>query len=131
MDKLNELQQKQIELLKKHDDAKRSLKSLDIELNDVDNSIKEIQKQMDAESFKFLTSHLPVILEKIAPKHKVPNDRNITMTSGNNSNVSVQVPYTSDKNCSDENPFNVSICPRCALLHFHTFANRFLADYLI
>jgi len=129
MDKLQELLDKQTGLIEESEELKTKGQRLGGELDIVNNQIAELKKTRDADAYKFVLTHMPDILEKIAPKHKIPPDRDVSLAVSGDSNVKAKVPWTDDKDCSDANPFNVSVCPRCALLHFKSILDRNLADY--
>ncbi len=129
MDHLYELAEKQAVLTEELQTLENKVSYTEREIKSTEESIKELKLQRDTAAFKFVRSKMADILLKIAPKHKIPMDREISVPISNDSNMTVKVPYTKDKECSDEDPFNVSICPRCALLHFSSIMDRTIAEY--
>jgi hypothetical protein len=38
------------------------------------------------------------------------------------------IPWAKEE-CSDENPVNINVCPRCTMMHFQKVLDRLLAGY--
>jgi hypothetical protein len=128
MNRLDALIEKQAKLTEELQTVENKTEFLKNELRSAEETVKEIKLQRDTASYKFVRSKMPDIIQKMAPKHKIPPDREISLTV-DESNVTAQVPYTKDKHCSDEDPFNVLICPRCSLIHFQEIIDRTIAEY--
>lgn len=126
------------ELLKEQETASEELEILKVKvqkqtqrLESVEERIKELKEQEDYGSFKFVHANMPDIIRDIAPKHKVPDGREIhlSLSSGSNSpEIVASVPWSNEE-CSDENPCNTGVCPRCTLQHFKSLLDRLLAGY--
>lgn len=129
MSRMNELLEKHEQLVNEREVQKNNLKKKDEELDRVTEQIKELKEQNDYGSFKFILSNMPVILQKIAPKHKVPHPRDIELTSDGSSTTMVASVPLGEPECSDTNLSNINVCPRCTLLHFQTVMSSLLAEY--
>jgi hypothetical protein len=98
------------------------------ELDSISEQIKELKEIQDYGSFKFIHQNMGIIIQKVAPKHKIPEDKEITIPSQSGTSIIASIPWTEEK-CSDENPCNINVCPRCTLIHFKSVLDRLLAEY--
>ncbi|MFW6311087.1 MAG: hypothetical protein ACOC1K_02505 [Nanoarchaeota archaeon] len=128
MNKKKNLESKQIELIETVHQKKIELEKLNKELDSVSNEISKVSEYNDYSSFKFVHSNMPLIISKIAPKHKIPSPRDLNFSSTNNSSIKASIPWT-EEDCNDQNPCNINVCPRCTLIHFRKVLDRLLADY--
>lgn len=114
---IDELQMLKIKVQKKTQDASA-----------LANKIGELKEKEDFGSFRFVQTNMQEIIRTIAPKHKIPKDREINLTSSGDTNMVVSIPW-GEEDCSDNDPCNVNICPRCTLIHFNRLLDRLLAGY--
>ncbi|MFW6121270.1 MAG: hypothetical protein ACOC80_10300 [Petrotogales bacterium] len=127
MKKISDLQNKESELLNKKYEQEVQIQKTEQELSGITKQIEELKEQNDYGSFKFVHANLPLIIKKIAPKHKTPPPREINFDSSG-TGITASIPWTEEK-CSDENPCNTNVCPRCTLLHFYKVLGNLLAEY--
>lgn len=126
LDKLIDKQSYLYDCVERH---KVQLKKVEQELDGVSNQIEELKEQQDYSSFKFVYDNMPLIIKKIAPKHKTANSRNLDIVNDKDSiQLSASIPWAYEK-CSDENPCNVGTCPKCTLQHFNKVLGKLLAEY--
>jgi len=124
------------ELLKEQERLAEELEILKIQVQKktqdteaVAEKIIELKEQLDFGSFKFVHANIPEIMKALAPKHKTPLPRDIHVSSGNDSTPLIASIPWSDEVCSDENPCNANVCPRCTIIHFKNVIDRLLAGY--
>ena len=122
-----ELQKEQEKLIEELERLKVQVQKKTQDAEAVAEKIVEIKEQLDYGSFKFVHANMPSIIQSLAPKHKTPPPREINLSNGNTPLVA-SIPW-SDEECSDENPCNANICPRCILQHFKQLLDRLLAGY--
>lgn len=129
MKSLKELIKEQTKLLDELEilDAKVSKQKQTLE--GLSSVISERKEQNDFGSFKFILNNIGLILQKIAPKHKILKPRDVNLNSKDIPLI-VTVPYTTEE-CSDEDPCNTGICDRCTILHFRSVMDRLLAGYYV
>lgn len=129
MGKIQELIDRQVKLLEELDQHEVKTSKIKEQIESISNQIAELKEQQDYGSFRFVHQNMQTILQKIAPKHKVPPPREINL-EGNSSTPSMvaSIPWSTEK-CSDENPCNINVCPRCTLLHFKYVLGGLLASY--
>jgi len=133
MKNLSDLLNKESELLDELHDQKATTQRTQLELDAISKQVEELKEQQDYGSFKFVHANLPLIMQKIAPKHKTPPDREISLsnsTSGGDIELKTVIPWVDEK-CSDTNPCNITICPRCTLIHFKKVMDKLLAEYYV
>lgn len=124
---LKELQDREEELLEERKKQRVQLQKTDQEVEAITKEIAKLKEQEDYGSFKFVHANLPLIMSKVAPKHKVAPPREISLGTTSGSMVA-SIPWTEEK-CSDENPCNTNVCPRCTLIHFQKVLGKLLAEY--
>jgi len=131
MSKTKELIDKMIELEDKLNKEELVAKKTKQEIDTISVRIGELKEKEDYGSFKFVQSNMPLIIEKIAPKHKVPKEHEVRIASGGDKPVMIaSIPWIEDK-CSDKNPCNINVCPKCTLIHFHKVLDKLLAEYYV
>lgn len=129
MSNMKELIDKQVKLTEELEAEKVKVKRLNQELDRVSIQLSELKEQQDYGSFRFLHQKIPDILKKITPKHKIPPPRDLIISSGSDSpKITASIPWT-EGDCSDENPININVCPRCTILHLHKVLGGLLAEY--
>ena len=131
MKNLSDLLNKESELLEEIHNQKATTQRTKLELDAVSKQVVELREQQDYGSFKFVHANLPLIMQKIAPKHKTPPPREISLapsSSGTDIELKTVIPWVDEK-CSDENPCNINVCPRCTLIHFKKVMDKLLAEY--
>jgi hypothetical protein len=127
MKQMKDLIDRQNQLIEETEVAKVSLQKKEIELSGISEKIKDLKKQQDYGAFKFVHSNFPAIVNKIAPKHKLPPDHEVKLTSSG-TDITAKIPWAHEE-CSDTNPVNVNVCPRCTMIHFQVLMDRMLAEY--
>ena len=131
MSKINKLIDKMVEIENQLNKEESVAKKTKQELDRISIQISELKEKEDYGSFKFVQSNMPLIIEKIAPKHKVPKEHEVRIASGGDKPVMiVSIPWIEEK-CSDKNPCNINVCPKCTLIHFHKVMDKLLAEYYI
>lgn len=129
MKTMKELQDEQERLIEEIEILNAKLTRFKNDLESISDKISELKDKQDYGSFKFVHDNIPLIIQKIATKHKVPPPREINISSGSDtSSLTASVPWDNG-DCSDDNPCNVNICPRCTLLNFQKILGRLLAGY--
>lgn len=132
MKKMDELMKEQIKLLDEMESLNAQVSKKQQAIDSVEQRIEELKEQQDFGAFKFVHSNMATIIQKVAPKHKVPEPREISLynSSADDSftKMDITVPWSNDE-CSDENPCNINVCPRCTLIHFQNLLDRLLAGY--
>lgn len=129
MKKMKELQEEQNKITEELERLKVQIQKKTQDAETIANQITELKEQLDFGSFKFVHANMPIIIQEIAPKHKIPKPREINLSSGTDSpTIVASIPWTEEK-CSDDNPCNVTICPRCTLIYFKGLLDRILAGY--
>lgn len=130
MKKLQELLNEESKLLEEIQNQKATSQRIQMKLDAVSKQIKELKEQHDYGSFKFVHANLPLIIQEIAPKHKTPPPREISLNSDAQSGTDMKtiIPWAEEK-CSDTNPCNINVCPRCTLYHFKSVMDKLLAEY--
>ena len=96
------------------------------EINFLEEQIINTKESIDADTFKFVLNNMNKIITKITPKHKIPQYNKIKIKN----NITANIPVTNNI-CSDQNPNNITICPRCTLIHFKSIIEKIIANYLI
>ena len=127
MKKIKELQEEQEKLVEELEILKVKLQKKTQDFETITEKIVQIKEQQDFGSFKFVHANMPEIIAKIAPKHKIPKDREINLTSSGDTSMTASIPWGEE--CSDENPCNTGICNRCTLIHFFKVLDKLLAGY--
>lgn len=94
----------------------------------ISTQISGLKIQEDNGSLKFIHANLNTIIEKLAPKHKLPKAREIKLSTSSDNHILASIPYGSGE-CSDNNPCNINYCDRCTLLHADIVLGRILANY--
>ena len=130
MKNLSELLNREDKLTDEVHAQKNKVQKLKQELDMVTNQIADIQELHDYSSFKFVSSNREDILKSIASKHKIPKSQELKLEGPDKTPMSLSVPWATEK-CSDENPCNPDICPRCTLLHFFYVMDKLLAEYYV
>lgn len=130
MKKIKELQNKESELLEEIQEQKVKLSKSELALDGITKQIEELKESQDYGSFKFVHANLPLIIQKIAPKHKIPEPREINIGSQSGTPLVASIPWNNE-GCSDENPCNIGVCPRCTLQHFFKILGKLLAEYYV
>lgn len=97
-------------------------------IDGIAEQIAKLKEQQDYSSLKFVHANIPLIIQKIAPKHRIPPPREINLVSSADTPMIATVPWASEE-CTDECPCNINVCPRCSLLHFKNLLDRLLAGY--
>jgi hypothetical protein len=120
-----ELIDKQVEITERLQLEKNRVKKSEEELDRISTQISELKEQQDYGSFRFVHQNIHTILQKIAPKHKLPPPRDLDLPL---TSMTASIPWTENK-CSDEDPCNINICPRCTLIHFKNVVGGLLASY--
>jgi len=129
MKKMKELQDEQEKLIEELERMKIQVQKKTQEVDIVSERIIELKEHLDYGSFKFVHANIQTIIQKIAPKHKLPEARDIHLSAGDdNTSLIASVPWSNDE-CSDENPCNANVCNRCTLQHFKRLLDSLLAGY--
>ena len=127
MKKMKELQAEQEKLTEELERIKVQLQKKTQDVEAITDKIVHLKEQLDFGSFRFVHTNMPEIIQAIAPKHKIPKDREFDV-SGSSLPMKASIPW-SDEECSDDNPCNAGICSKCTLIHFHKLLDRLLAGY--
>jgi len=129
MKKMDELLDKQAELVEQLNMDRNKAKKTEQSLESISKQIQDLKEHYDYGSFKFVHANMPAIIQKVAPKHKVPPPRELNISSASDdSSMAASIPWA-DGECSDKDPCNVNVCPRCTLIHFQRVLDRLLAGY--
>lgn len=129
MKKMKELQEEQEKLTEELERMKIQVQKKNQDVETVTEKIVQLKEQLDFGSFKFVHANMPKIIKELAPKHKTPPPRDIRLSADNESIPMIaSVPWI-DEECSDKNPCNANVCPRCTLIHFKKLLDRLLAGY--
>lgn len=124
---MKELQEEQEKLIEELEILKVKLQKKTQDSEAITEKIAQLKEQQDFGSFKFVHANMPEIIAKIAPKHKIPKDREINLASSGDTPMVASIPWGEE--CSDDNHCNTNICPRCTLQHFKLLLDRLLAGY--
>jgi len=127
--KIKELLDKQSQLIEEIEVLKNQKDKKQQDLEEISTRISEMKEQQDFGAFKFVYANIPLIIQKIAPKHRVPPPREISLSSGADAATVVAAVPWGEADCSDINPVNINVCPRCTLLHFQKILDKLLAGY--
>jgi len=127
MKKMKELQNEQEKLIEELEILKIKVQKKTQDVETIANKITELKEQLDYGSFKFVHANMPKIIDAIAPKHKLPKEREINISSSGNTPMIANISW--GEKCSDKNPCNANICPRCTLIYFKSLLDRLLAGY--
>lgn len=127
---IQELIDRQVKLLEELEEQEVKVSKIKQQIESISSQISEQKEQQDFGSFRFVHQNMPTILQKVAPKHKVPPPREINLEGSDSTTMVASIPWSTEK-CSDENPCNINVCPRCTLQHFFKVLGKLLADYYV
>lgn len=127
---IQKLIDKHNKLLEELEEKEVNISKIKQTIETISGQISELKEQQDFGSFRFVHQNMPTILKKIAPKHKVPPPREINLNVNDSTTMVTSIPWSTEK-CSDENPCNINVCPRCTLQHFFKVLGKLLSSYYV
>lgn len=127
MKKMKELLEEQEKIIEELEILKIKVQKKTQDVESITEKIAHLKEQEDYGSFKFVHANIQDIIKAIAPKHKLPKQREINLSSSGDTQMIASIPWGEE--CSDENPCNAGTCGRCTLQHFKSLLDRLLAGY--
>jgi len=125
---LDSLVKKEIEFEEELNKQQNQIDKTKRDALEISKQILELKNKQKHGSIKFVHANFPMILKKVAPKHKLAPPREIVLSSGTDVPMTAKIPWADEK-CTDENPCNINLCPRCTLIYFQKVLDGILADY--
>jgi len=123
---IKELREKEVKLIEELDVQTNIAEKIKRDLDSVTEEIINLKDLYDHETFKFINRNLELIKNTISPKHKLPEQRKMTVSAGE---IDMVVSYPEKILCSDNDPSNIISCPRCTMLNFEKMLERILSAY--